>query len=320
MKRGRAGLAGLVLLAALTACGGSDPPTAPANTQNPTPTPTGPPVPTVPIPSDVSATVRAMLEMVPQQITSALLESRENLPRNPNIASQINAKIAMLQRPTLVDEIYTGRFFVEGSVTSTNGRALPVVAVFPLEQMRGEATDTVRTIERGLGVLEEFVQTPYPTAQIRVWYGFKIGFSGGGGTLYMEDRTTYDGRPPTTKGLFEAGLYHELSHSYIGNEGLNQLLEVFVYNVIHTGSREISSWNYLRGWTPMADANKDLAAVMDVYQLMGHNAMSRSYAAVIPLRPPYGQALSPAVIQAFVDRAPDIAKTVVSQKLGLVSF
>jgi hypothetical protein len=320
MKRGLAGLAGLVLLAALTACGGSDPPTAPANTQNPTPTPTGPPVPTVPIPSDVSAAVRAMLEMVPQQITSALLESRENLPRNPNIASQINAKIAMLQRATLVDEIYTGRFFVEGSVASTNGRSLPVVAVFPLEQMRGEATDAVRTLERGLGVLEEFTQIPYPTTQIRLWYGFKIGNSGGGGTLFMEDRTTYEGRPPTTKAPFEAILYHELSHSYIGNEGLNQFLEVYVYNVVHTGSRQISSWNYLRGWTSMADANKDFAAVLDVYQVMGYDAMSKSYTAVIPLRPAYGEALSAAVIQVFVDRAPDAAKPVVAQKLSLVSF
>ena len=49
----------------------------------------------------------------------------------------------------------------------------------------------------------------------------------------------------------------------------------------------------------MAEANKDLAAVMDVYQLLGYDAMSRSYAAVIPLRPAYGQALSPAVIQAL---------------------
>jgi len=261
-----------------------------------------------------------MLEMVPQQITSALAENQENLPRNPNNAAQINAKIAMLQRPTLANEIYSGRLFAEGSVTSSNGRSLPVVAVFPLEQMRGEASDAVRAIERGLSALEGFMQTPYPTAQIRLWYGFKIGNSGGGGTLFMEDRTTYEARTPATRLPFDAILYHEVSHTYIGNESLNQFLEVYVYNVVQSGSRQVSSWSYLRGWTPMADPNKDLAAVLDVYQLIGHDVMSAAYAAVYPLRPPYGSALSASAIQVFVDRAPAAAKTQVSQKLGQVTF
>ena len=261
-----------------------------------------------------------MLEMVPQQITSALAENQENLPRNPNNAAQINAKIAMLQRPTLANEIYSGRFFAEGSDASSNGRSLPVVAVFPLEQMRGEASDAVRAIERGLSALEGFMQTPYPTAQIRLWYGFKIGNSGGGGTLFMEDRTTYEARTPATRLPFDAILYHEVSHTYIGNESLDQFLEVYVYNVVQSGSRQLSSWSYLRGWTPMADPNKDLAAVLDVYQLIGHDVMSAAYAAVYPLRPPYGSPLSASAIQVFVDRAPAAVKTQVSQKLGQVTF
>lgn len=261
-----------------------------------------------------------MLEAVPQQIASALAENRENLPRNPQSASFITAKIAMLERPTLANEIYTGRFFVEGSAASTDGRGIPVTAVFPVEQMRAEATEAVRAIERGLGVLEEFVRTPFPTAQIRLWYGFKIGNSGGGGSLFMEDRTTYEARTTASRLPYNAILYHEVSHSYFGNEGLNQLLEVYVYNVLQSGSAQIGSWSYLRGWTPMLDSNKDLAAVMDVYHLLGKDIMSSAFAAAYPLRPPYGSPLSASVIQVFVDRAPAAAKPQVSQKLGQVTF
>lgn len=261
-----------------------------------------------------------MLEAVPQQIASALAENRENLPRNPQNASYITAKISMLERPTLTNEIYAGRFFVEGSATSMNGRSIPVTAVFPVEQMRGETTDAVRAIERGLGALEAFMRTPFPTPEIRLWYGFKVGNSGGGGSLFMEDRTTYEVRTPATRLPYNAILYHEVSHSYIGNEGLNQFLEVYVYNVLQTGSPQLASWPYLRGWTPMQESNKDLAAVLDVYQLVGPDAMSNAYALTYPLRPPYGSPLSPSVIQVFVDRAPAAAKTQVGQKLGQVTF
>ena len=261
-----------------------------------------------------------MLEAVPQQIASALAENRQNLPNNPQSASYITAKIAMLERPTLTNEIYAGRFFVEGSATSMNGRSIPVTAVFPVEPMRGETTDAVRAIERGLGVLEEFMRTPFPTSQIRLWYGFKVGNSGGGGSLFMEDRTTYEARTPASRLPYNAILHHEVSHSYIANEGLNQLLEVYVYNVLQTGSPQIGSWSYLRGWTPMLDSNKDLAAVMDVYQLVGKDVMSSAFAAAYPLRPLYGSPLSASVIQLFVDRAPDTAKTQVSQKLAQVTF
>lgn len=306
----------LALAAVLVACGGSETAPAPSGGGSSNPPPPQP----VPIPTDVTPSVRSMLEAVPQQIASALAENRENLPRNPQNASYITAKISMLERPTLTNEIYAGRFFVEGSATSMNGRSIPVTAVFPVEQMRGETTEAVRAIERGLGALEGFMRTPFPTAEIRLWYGFKVGNSGGGGSLFMEDRTTYEARTTASRLPYNAILYHEVSHSYIGNEGLNQFLEVYVYNVLQTGSSQLGSWSYLRGWTPMQESNKDLAAVMDVYQLVGTDAMSSAYAATYPLRPPYGSPLAPSVIQAFVDRAPAATKTQVGQKLGQVTF
>ena len=301
-------------LAFLAGCGGSSSPAGPANT------PTTPNPSPVPVPADVSPAVRSMLEAVPQQIASALSENRANLPLNPNIASYITAKIAMLERATLLSEIYNGRFFVEGSATSAGGRVVPVLAVFAQEQMRNEATEAVRAIERGLPVLEEFIRTPFPSTEIRVWYGFKIGNSGGGGALYTEDRTTYESRTPATRLPFDAILFHEVSHSYIGTEGLNQFLEVYVYNVVQTGSPLLSSWTFLRGWTPMLDGNKDVAAVLDVYQLLGKDAMSSAYAALYPLRPPYGSPMTPPMIQVFVDRAPESAKAQVAQKLAQVTF
>jgi hypothetical protein len=302
----------IVALGASMACGSSTP-SAPATNNPPAPQPAV-------IPSDVSPAVRSMLEAVPQQIASALTENRSTLPLNPNIASYINAKIAMLERSTLLSEIYNGRFFVEGSTTSISGRVVPVLAVFAQEQMRTEATEAVRAIERSLPVLEEFMRTAFPTAEIRLWYGFKIGNSGGGGAIFSEDRTTYEARTPATRLPFNAILFHEVSHSYIGSEGMNQFLELYVYNVLQTGSSQLSSWTFLRGWTPMLDANKDVAAVLDVYQWLGKDAMSSAYAALYPLRPPYGSPLTPPMIQVFVDRAPAANKTQVSQKLGQVTF
>ena len=54
----------------------------------------------------------------------------------------------------------------------------------------GEALDALTALERGFSVLVSFMQTPFPAATIRMWYGFKVGSSAGGGLMEMEDRTT----------------------------------------------------------------------------------------------------------------------------------
>ncbi len=167
----------------LSACGGS--PAGPSETRPPaTPTPAGP-----------TATTQSMLSGLEDYISWQLRELQEMLPRNPHNATQIQAKIALLQRPTLPAEVRTDKLYVEGSIPSIGGAAIPVSVVFALEALRGEAAEGLREIEAVCPILEGFLTTPFPSASVRMWYGFKVGNSGGGGVLYMEDKGTYASRP-----------------------------------------------------------------------------------------------------------------------------
>jgi hypothetical protein len=69
----------------------------------------------------------------------------------------------------------------------------------------------------------------------------------------------------------------------------------------------------------MAEANQDSAAVLDVYHLIGDDAMSNAFRAVYPLRPPYGSPLAPGVRDVFVQHAPAAVKDVVAQKVAAVT-
>jgi hypothetical protein len=309
-SRGSKQLPPIVFAVALAACSGSGGATAPSPPQS------GPPQ----VPPGASALVASMFQQLPAHITSALAENQANLPRNPQLAAQINAKIALLQRPNLAAEISNGRFFAEGSATSTDGRAIAIAALFPEERLRAEASESVRVLERALVALETFIDTPFPASAIRLWYGFKIGNSGGGGQLFMEDRTSYDSRTTASRLPYDAILAHEQAHSYISNESLTQFLEMYVYNTLRTGSTVVASWELTRDYVPFASDNKDSAALLDVYQLIGHAAMSAAYKAVVPLRPPYGEGLSPAARQVFVDAAPDAAKVQVAEKMTRITF
>ena len=288
----------------LTGCGGSSP-----SAPTPTPTPITPPA------SSLSATVAAMLDALPAYITSALAENQDLLPMNPQSASYIQAKIVMLQDPNLSTAIRNDRRWAE----SASSR-IPIACVFPLESMRSEANLAVTTIEPVVPVLEEFFAKAFPTPAVRVWYGFKIGNTGGGGAIYSEDRTTYEARTGPNRLPFDAILSHELGHSYIGNESLNQFLELYTYNVIRTGSRVPSAWTFVRNWVPGLATNQDVAAVLDVYQLIGYDAMARAYRAIQPLNPPYGSPLSSTVIQTFVDQVLPEQRSQVTDKLRRVTF
>jgi hypothetical protein len=295
----------------IAACGGSSSPTTPTP-----PTPTSTPT----IPTDLAPALTAMLEGLSAYISQALQTNQDLLPRNPQSTSQLQAKIAMLQNPSLAADILNGRRWAEGQATSMNGRVIPVVTVFPVENMRNEATDAVRTLEPVVPLLEGFFDIPFPTPVIRVWYGFVIGNTGGGGVIYSEDRTTYEGRTGPNRLPYDAILCHELGHSYIGNESLTQFLELYAYNVIRTGSTDTQAWIFTRGWAPNLPTNQDLAAVLDIYRLIGHDAMRRAYRAIYPLRPPYGQPLSQAVIQAFVGQVPAALQAQVAEKLAKITF
>ena len=267
-----------------------------------------------------SQVLSSMHQALPGYIASALAENQGNLPRNPQIASYIQAKIDLLQRPTLATDIMTGRFNAAVSARSSDGRLIPIVTVFALAGMRTEAARNVATLERALSILENFLAIPFPRSDVRMWYGFIIGNSGGGGTLYMEDQTTYEIRTPATRLPYEAITCHELSHSYIAHESLNQFLELYVYNLDRTNSAALTSWVFTRGYTPMATTNQGVHALLDVYRLIGRDAMARAYRVVYALRPPYGVVLSAEVRQAFVDQAATAQQDQVRDLMAKVTF
>lgn len=296
-----------VVVLALTGCGGSSP-------AAPTPAPTLPPDPTPPA-GPLSATVTSMLDALPAYLVSVLAENQNLLPRNPQSASYIQAKIAMLQDPNLATAIRNDRRWAEAAASR-----IPIACVFPVESMRSEANLAVTTLEPVLSLLEEFFAKSFPTPAVRVWYGFKIGNTGGGGAIYSEDRTTYETRTGPNRLPFDAILSHELGHSYIGNESLTQFIELYAYNVIRTGSRVPSAWTFVRNWVPGLSSNQDVGAMLDVYQLIGDDAMARAYRAIQPLNPPYGSPLSSTVIQAFVDQVQPAHRSQVTDKLRRVTF
>lgn len=316
MRSALKGVTAGALALVLTGCGGPAPTPASAPAPAPTPTPASSPSPAPSPPAGpLSATVTSMLAALPAYLVSVLAENQELLPRNPQSATYIQAKIAMLQDPTLAAAIRDGRRWAESASSRT-----PIACVFPLESMRSEANLAVATLEPVLPLLEEFFAKPFPTPAVRVWYGFKIGNTGGGGAIYSEDRTTYETRTGPTRLPFDAILSHELGHSYIGNESLNQFLELYAYNVIRTGSRSPSAWTFVRNWVPSLATNQDVAAMLDVYQLIGYDAMARAYRAIQPLNPPYGSPLSSTVIQAFVDQVSPEHRSQVTDKLRRVTF
>jgi hypothetical protein len=204
-------------------------------------------------------------------------------------------------------------------VTSVNGRRIPIVALFPLESMRTDAAQAVDSIAEALPILEDFMKTPHPVNVIHIWYGFVVG-SFGGGDISTEDRATYEARISGQGAMpFEAILDHELSHTYIKHESMDQFLELYAYNLVHTSSPDLQSWVFTRGYVAWRRSNEGIYALLDVYQLIGRNAMSNAYNVVYALRPPYGQPLSSECKQAFIDEAPEASKTQVADKMAKVT-
>lgn len=298
-----------VCLVILAGCG--DNKSAPT----PTPTPSPPPSP-VTFPAGQSATVNLMLNALQSYLTSVLAENQANLPLNPQIQAYIQAKISVLQQPSLYADIVNGRRWDEGQATSSIGAAVPIAVMFMSESMRSEAGDAVRVAEAALPLLENFLNVRFPQSSVRIWYGFKVGNSGGGGQIYSEDRTTYEMRRGASASVkpFNAILMHELSHTYVSNECLNQFLEFYLYNSVYFGTTDITAWGYTSNSLPGVDA------LFEIYRLIGHDAMRDAYRAVYPLRPPYGSPLSQAVIQAFLSKVPSEYQAAVSAKLALVNF
>jgi len=134
----------------------------------------------------------------------------------------------------------------------------------------------------------------------------------------MEERSSYLARVSPNALPYDAILCHELSHSHISNEALNQFLELYIYNNLRGSSADPASWAFTRNWTPGLPSNQGIAAIMDVYQLVGHDAMRAAYRAIRPLRPAYGAPLTPAVLDAFVNQVPPDLREAVRAKLATI--
>jgi hypothetical protein len=262
-----------------------------------------------------------MLTGLTAQIASALATNQSNLPNNPGSAAQIQAKITLLQRTTLANEIISGAFYVTATASSMRGGAVTIATVFPAESMRAGASTAVQQLGSALPMLEQFMGRAFPNDAMRVWYGFVVGNTGGGGIINTEDQASYESRTPASRLPLEAILDHELSHSYISHEGLNQFLEIYQVNVVHTNTTDPAFWSYARtnvGQPP--DSTASSAALLDVYRLIGHDAMASAYRTIYPLNPPYGQPLSAICKQAFVDQAPAQMKAHVTALLANVVY
>ena len=260
-----------------------------------------------------------MLAMLPSFITYSISYNESLIPRNPNLAALLTDRIALLSSPGLAADIETNEYFASTAVMSINGRLLPLATIFPADWMREEAVRTLGMLAMPLRTMEEFFGVAYPAASVKLWYGFQLGNSGGAGTVRMEDQTTYESRTATNRLPYEAILYHEVSHSYISHESLNQFLELYIYNLAKTKSTDLVGWTYTRNYTPGLPSNAGIHALLDVYAILGREAMIRAYRTIYPLFPPYGVALSEQCKEAFVNEAPSESKAQVRLLMSRVT-
>lgn len=271
-------------------------------------------------PTPYNATEKAIDDVVPEiesKISWFLSEMEDSLPRNPLNEAQIQEKIDMLNEADLAENIVKQGLFVADFVLSIDGRNIPIVAVFPRNYMREDAATEVFKAKLALPILENFFDIPLQTNRIHIWYGFIVGNLGGGGSVYCEDRPTYESRFREGMMPYDLGLYHELGHSYIGHESLTQFLEEYLYNLINTGSINFVDWTISRkppeNW-PW------ITAILDIYQLIGRDAMSEAYKVIYSYHPPYGTLLSQECKQAFVDQAPESLKPQVSELAEIIEY
>jgi hypothetical protein len=136
----------------------------------------------------------------------------------------------------------------------------------------------------------------------------------------MEDQLTYEARTPATRLPFEAIIAHELSHTYISHEGLNQFIELYIYNQLQGGSTDLQTWVFTRNYRPGAPSSESVHALLDVYQLIGATAMVDAYRRVYALRPPYGQPVSQTVKDVFVTAAPAAVQSQVAERMSRVVY
>lgn len=244
-----------------------------------------------------------MLTGIDDYVRFTLANSIAQIPLNPTQAAVIQTKIDMLERPELSSEVVRGRY-LERELGSAE-RVVPAAALFAADTMQPRVQAALDELEQALPVLESFMGAQLRSPDIRLWYGFGVGSRGGGGTLDMEDQGTYEARTAANRLLpYFAIVVHELAHSWIGHEALNQFLELYGYNVPRSGSTDVNDWSHTRRYAAGDPANTGIHAILDIYRILGHEAMAEAYRALHALHPSYGEPLSPAARAAFIDRAP----------------
>jgi hypothetical protein len=283
----------------------------------PSPTITPPPypplgVPPVPTAQTLSvqeqAAVNGVIAQLKASFASFLTCLNESKPNNPGSEALYAAKIAVLEDPELYNKIVNGKFFLADTAPSLSGNPVTLVAIYPNPAVRAEAWYALQVAKLSLPLLEEFMGAPLPSTVITIHYGFMMGSSGGGGGLILEDKTTYMGRWKLPMMPYDPIICHELSHAYIGNEGLNQFLEIFVYNRLLGRTSTFADWAFTRDYATWKGTKTGYAAMLDIYQLIGLGATRGAYRTVYQLKPPYGQVLPENCKQAFVDQAPEPLK------------
>jgi hypothetical protein len=239
-----------------------------------------------------------MTQELPNDIAIMTQNVANLIPANPGLKDRINAKLAILRDPGLSDVVVHDCRYVVDTVELVDGRAIPIVALYPLASMRDEAWRAVELLKEALPVEESFTGKPLPAPMIHVWYGFAIGNDS---AVDLEDEAGYEARWHTPMPPYDAIPLHELGHSWIRHEGLNQFLELYTYNTLVNPLAAPKDWTYTKtdalARSPQATAH----ALFDVYQIIGLDAMKSAYRSVQALNPPYGKPLPDEVKQAFID-------------------
>jgi hypothetical protein len=305
----------LLSMSSAIACGGAAPTTPPGGSGGLPATLS--PITTPPLPPNISVMVRGMLQSVAIYIVAVYAEMQANRPRNPHLEVLHVQRLTMLADPTLIQQIFNGRRWAEGTASTVRG-VVPIAALFPAETMRGDCSAVVQRSSEYVPILVEFFDQAFSTNGLLVWCGFKIGASGGGGAIYVEDRATYEGRSTPTALHYDLGIAHELAHTFMGNEALTQFLEVYTYNVANGAGLDPLDWPARRGWAPDTPTTFGVTHVLDIYHRVGFDTMRRAFRAVWPLRPAYGQPLSAAVIAAFLAEVPEEHRDYVQAKLAAI--
>lgn len=260
--------------------------------------------------------IDVMLAQLPAKIERAITTNEDLLPNNPHLADYIRATTADLRKPGLAQEIMQGRQYVSISVTSVDGRSIPVVAVFTRESMRASAVRVLEQIRRVMPIMEAFMGNPYPSDRVTVWYAFGISTNS---EINLEDEAGYIARTPAGRLPYEAIVAHEFTHSMMGHERLNQFLEVYAVNMIRHQSERFEDWTYTQRYVANNNLAKDVSTIIDIYRIIGPERMKAAYRRLYPLRLRYGVPLTAEGKQIFVDAAQEADRARVRALVEFIS-